>query len=235
MGRAAGWPSTSDRFEPREQLGAFFEDRQVGGEVGVEHGVEAQPPQGGDHLAGDQRAGRIAETLAQGGADGRRGLHDDVLVRLVQGLPDLVDLVLLGDRAHRADGRALAALHAGHRAQVAVEGRADDRLEAAVLGPTGRPTCCVSAQTLTQRRHLMHLPLSRTRAGVEVSIRLRVFSPGIGYLADAQLGGQGLQFAVLVAVAGLALAVVLGEQQFDDHAGGPRARGGCWCRPSCPG
>ena len=39
------------------------------------------------------------------------------------------------------------------------------------------PTFCISTQTLTQRRHLMHLPLSRTRAGVEASIRLRVFSP----------------------------------------------------------
>ena len=43
---------------------------------------------------------------------------------------------------------------------------------------------------------------------------------GVGDLADAQLGGQGLQLAVLVAVAGLALAVVLGEQQFDDGPAG---------------
>ena len=55
--------------------------------------VEAQPAQGGDHLAGHQRAGRIAEALAQGGADGRRGLHDHVLGRVVERLPDLVDLV----------------------------------------------------------------------------------------------------------------------------------------------
>ena len=80
-------------LEPREQLGAFLHDGEVGGEVGVEHGVEAQAAQGGDHLAGDQRAGRVAEALAEGGADGRGGLHDHVLGRVVQRVPDLVDLV----------------------------------------------------------------------------------------------------------------------------------------------
>ena len=82
------------------------------------------------------------------------------------------------------------------------------------------PTCCISRQTLTQRRHLMHLPLSRSKAGVEVSIRLRRLLAVVGDLADAQLGRQGLQLAVLVAVAGLALAVVLGEQQFDHGPAG---------------
>ena len=114
IGRATGCLFDQRLAEPGEQLGAFFQDRQVGGEVGVEDGVEAQPPQGGHHLAGHQRAGRIAEALAQGGADGRGGLHDDVLAGAFQGRPDLFDLVALGDRPHGADGRALAALHAGH-------------------------------------------------------------------------------------------------------------------------
>ena len=100
----------------------------------------------------------------------------DVVVGLVEGLPDLVDLVVFGDGADGADGRALAALHAGHGFQVVVEGRADHRLEAAVLREQGADVLHL-LQTLTQRRHLMHLPLSRTRAGVEVSIRRRVFSP----------------------------------------------------------
>ena len=33
-------------LEPREQLGAFLDDRQVGGEVRVEDPVEPEPPQG---------------------------------------------------------------------------------------------------------------------------------------------------------------------------------------------
>jgi hypothetical protein len=39
------------------------------------------------------------------------------------------------------------------------------------------PTCCTSLQTVTQRRQPMHLPESRTSAGVLSSINLRVFSP----------------------------------------------------------
>ena len=88
IGRAAGWLLDQRRLRSRvKQLGAFLEDRQVGGEVGVEDGVEAQPPQRGDHLAGHQRARRVAEALAQGRPDGRRRLHDDVLVRTLQRLP----------------------------------------------------------------------------------------------------------------------------------------------------
>ena len=39
------------------------------------------------------------------------------------------------------------------------------------------PTPWVSLHTVTQRRHMMHLPLSRMSAGVESSIVLVVFSP----------------------------------------------------------
>ena len=39
------------------------------------------------------------------------------------------------------------------------------------------PTPCVSLHTVTQRRHMMHLPVSRTRAGVDSSTMRRVFSP----------------------------------------------------------
>ena len=93
IGRATGLLVDQGLLEAREQLGAFLHDGEVGGEVGVEHGVEAQPAQGRDHLAGHQRARRVAEALAQGRADGRRGLHDDVLGRVVERRPDLVDLV----------------------------------------------------------------------------------------------------------------------------------------------
>ena len=132
---------------------------------------------------------------------------------VVQGLPDVLDLVLLGDRAHRANRRALPALHAGHGVQVVIEGRADDRFEAAVLRE--------------QRAHV--LPFAADRHAAAALDALAVVAhqgrrggvdplaglfAGEGDFADAQFGGQGLQLAVVVAVAGLALAVVLGEQQF---------------------
>ena len=138
IGRATGSLVDQCLLQPRQQLGPFLHDRQVGGEVRVEDGVETESPQSRDHLAGHQRAGRVAETLAQRRADGRRRLHDDVLVGIVQRVPDLVDLVLFGDRSDRADRRTLAALHAGHRTQVAIERGTDHGVEAAVLRATVR-------------------------------------------------------------------------------------------------
>ena len=216
-GRAASSSLPPARLQPPEQLGAFFEDRQVGGEVGVEDGAEAQPAQGGHHLAGHQRAGRIAETFAQRRADGRRGLHDDVVVGLVERLPNLLDLVLLGDGADGADGRALAALHAGHGAQIVVERRADDGFEAAVLREQGADVLRfqADAHAAAALDALAAVAHQGGRRGVDPLAGLLAV---VGHLADAQFGGQRLQFAVFVAVARLALAVVLREQQFDHRA-----------------
>ena len=200
-----------------QQFGAFLDDRQVGGEVGVEDGVEAESPQGGGHLAGDQRAGRVAETLAQRRANGRRGLDDDMLVRIVERLPDLVDLVLFGDRTDRTDGGTLAALDAGHGAQVAVERRTDRRVETTPLRPQGADMLRLGADAHAAAAldALAVIAHQAGRRGVDPLARL--LRPGYVIVADAQLGRQRLQLAVLAAIAGLAVAVVLGQQQFDDQ------------------
>ncbi len=206
------------RLEPREQFRALFQDREVGGKVRVEYGVEAQPPQSGRHLAGHERARRIAETLAQGGADGRGGLHDDVLAAF-QRRPDLVDLIALGDRTHGTDRRALPALHAGHRRQVVAEGRSDDRLETAVLREQ-RPhvlDLCANAHTTAALDAL---------ARVAKQCRRRRIDPlagplaDVGDFADSQFRGQGLKLAVLATVAGLALAIMLRKQELDHGLAG---------------
>ena len=148
---------------------------------------------------------------------------------------DLFDLVLLGDRAHRADGRALAALHAGHGGQVVVEGRADDRLEAAVLREQRADVLRLGADAHAAAALDALAAVARAGPAWRLSIRRAGLLAGEGDLADAQLGGQRLQLAVLVAVAGLALAVVLGEQQLDDRRGGPGGRGGVLVKTFMPG
>ena len=67
--------------EPLDELGALLDDREVGGEVGVEDAVEAGAAQGGVHLEGHRRAGLEAEQLAHRRARRRGGLDDDVLGR----------------------------------------------------------------------------------------------------------------------------------------------------------
>ena len=73
---------------------------------------------------------------------------------------------------------------------------------------------------------MMHLPLSRMSAGVESSIGLGGLLAFVADLVDAQLARQGAQFAVGAAGAGLAVAVVLGEEQLDDGPAAPCGRGG---------
>ena len=62
----------------------------------------------------------------------------------------------------------------------------------------------------------MHLPLSRTSAGVESSIVFCVLLALVADLVDAEVAGEGAQLAVGAAGAGLAVAVVLRQEQLDD-------------------
>ena len=93
--------------------------------------------------------------------------------------------------------------------------------------PCGKsaPTPWISLQTVTQRRQDTHLPVSRTSAGVVESIELARLLARVGDVGDVQVDGELAQLAVAAADAGLAVAVVLGEEQFEDGAPRPaRAR-----------
>ncbi|OPZ93812.1 MAG: hypothetical protein BWY73_00093 [candidate division TA06 bacterium ADurb.Bin417] len=206
-------------LDPLQEFVAFLDDRQVGAELGVEDPVKTEPTQGGDHPARHPGPGRIPETLAQGGPDGRGGLYDHVQGRVVQGRPDGVDVVLFADGPHRTDGRALAALNAGDRVQAAVEGRADDGLETAPLRVQGSYPLDLGADG--------HAPAAVDALGtVPVQRRgpvIRNFAallPGVGNFPHSQRAADHLQFAILVPLAGLAFAIVVGKDQVQD---GPAA------------
>ena len=94
-----------------EQFGALLHDRQVGGEVGVENVVEAQPTQRCGHLARDAPAFQ-SEILAEGHAHGGGGLHHDRLAGIGERLHHLPDVAVLREGAGRTDGYALAAIDA---------------------------------------------------------------------------------------------------------------------------
>ena len=68
--------------------------------------------------------GGQAEEVAQGHADGGRGLRHEVLLPLLEGLHHLLHRAHLVQGAGGAGQRALAAVHAGGLAEVHLEGRA---------------------------------------------------------------------------------------------------------------
>ena len=115
----------------------FFHDREVGAEVRVEDAVEAEALQGGDHLSRDDGAGRQMEFVAQGDAHGGRDLHDDVLLRILQGVEDALRIVFFRDRSRRTDEAALAAEDAVGRFQGAVVGGRDGDLVASAFEVQG--------------------------------------------------------------------------------------------------
>ena len=72
--------------------------------------------------------------------------------------------------------------------------------------------------TVTQRRHMMHLPESLTRAAVLVS---SIVSRPLSFemdLLDAELACQAPQFAIVAAQAGLAIARMFREQELHHRA-----------------
>ena len=201
--------------EAQDELGALLDDGEVGGEVRVEHAVEADAPQGGVHLEGDRRAGLEAEELAHGRSRRRRRLDDDVLVGIVDGRPDIVRLVLGVERPGGAAVDALAAVDAGGVEQGQLgegldRGRvaAPDRLEHAdLLEVDAGAHAAAAADALV---HVAHHGVAR-----QVGLGHRRVGMAEGELGDAVLLGQRLQLAVAVAHAAVALAVVLAEQELE--------------------
>ena len=95
-----------------EQLIALLHDGQVSSKVGVKNLVESKAAQGSYHLAGCNRAARHAKFLADGDTDRRSGLDDDKFIRVVDGVPNALGVVLLIQCADRTGRYALAAVNA---------------------------------------------------------------------------------------------------------------------------
>ena len=158
----------------------------------------------------------VVEALAERGADRRRGLHDDGLGRVLERVPDLVDLVALLDGAHGADGGALAALHADDVAEVLREGRADEGREAAALGEQAADVLDLVADRDAAAAGDALAGVADERRGAVVD-HLEGLLALVAQLADAEVVGQRAQLAVGGAAADLAVAVVLREEQLDDR------------------
>ena len=216
-----------------DELGGFLEDGHVGGEAGVVDVLEAHELQGGDELARHVLARLRAEVFAQRHADGRSDLDHDGLGGIVQGVPHAVAVLLRHDRAGGADGGALAAVHAFDRAEGRAEGRGHAGVGAAV-GEVDRADALdfgADAHAVAAEHALVRVADERRGGEVDRVVLLHGFEADV---LDAELVGDALQGAVLVAGAGRAFAVVVGEQEFhadlahvadllgvrvDDHAG----------------
>jgi len=99
-------------FQSVDKLGAFFHDRQVGREVGIDDLVDAEFLERGEHLTFDVRADLIAKLFADGGADRRSDLRDNDFFRVANGAFEDFDVVFFTNGAGRARLNAFAAIDA---------------------------------------------------------------------------------------------------------------------------
>ena len=206
-----------------EKLGAFFHDGEVSAPVGVEDIVETEAAEGSGHLAGDDGAGFHAELFAEGDADGGSGLDDDLLGRVGEGLTHVVDVVDEGEGTHGADLDALAAVDAGAVAEFLLEGGSHHRGEAAVDAAEGADALELGAHGLAAAAvdALVHVAVD-AEGGVFLIVALLAFE---GDLADAHLGGEGLEFAVAALLALEAVVRVVAKDQLEDGLAGVEGAG----------
>ena len=207
-----------------EDFGAFFHDGKVGGEVGVEHIVEAEAAEGGRELAGYDGAGLIAEFLAEGDADGGRGLRDNDLVRVAEVVEETVRVVALGQGAGRAHRDALAAVGAVRLGEHAVEGRGDGGVEAAADGAEHAHRLDIVAHAFAAAAEDALVHVAGDGDGLLV-LALGLLAL-VGHLADVEARDEFLELAVVALGAGEAVVRVVGEDELGDGLAGAHDAGG---------
>ncbi len=180
--------------EALDELGTLFHDRDVGGEVRIEHLIEAEHAESRVNLTGRELAGLHAESFAESDADGGSDLDDAGLGGITQSRPDLGRLVVLVNRADGAMGRALTALDAGRLGELNVGSGSHDGLFAAADE-------LESPDVLHLLAHFSAAAALDALVGIENERRSRGIVIAVDHLlrernvADAEIGGDVLELA----------------------------------------
>ena len=202
-----------------DDLGAFFHDGQVSGEVGVEDLVEAQGTESCDHLAGDRHAGLKTEFLADSHADGGSGLNDDGLGGIVDGSPDFFHIADTGDGTDGADVDALSAEGAVGFSQGDHAGSADLGGESAAVAGECADGLNFVADGLAAAAHDALGKVTHDGFAGVIHVEAVLGTAESDFL-NTELGSEHTQFAVLVLGAGQTLLGVVREHELEDGAAG---------------
>ena len=203
--------------EALDELRSFLHDRYVGGEVRVEHLLEAEHTESGIDLARGEFARLHAKSFAESDADGRSDLNEAGLLGVAEGGPNLGGFVVLVDCSDRAVRRALTALDAGRLSE----------LDASCGSHNG----LLAAADEFKSPHVLHLLAHFSAAaaldalvGVEDERRRGLVEIAMDdflrerNLADAEIGGDILKFATAGARALQAVLRVVREDKLENRA-----------------
>ena len=147
--------------------------------------MEAQFTQGGNHFAGNHSAGFQTKAFAQCSANGRRRLHNYCLGWIVEGCPNILNLVAFRDGAHGTYCRTLAALHTNHIVQIAGEGGADNGGKTASLRENAAHTLGIVAHGDAPTAQNAFGGVTYQCGCAVVNVLLALFA-GIGDIADSE-------------------------------------------------
>ena len=199
-----------------QHLGSLLHDCKVCSEVSVEYIVEAELPQGGDHLAGNKCTRLHAEFLSYGSPHSRRGLHYDDFVRVGKVLDKPVGMVTLGKCPDRTYGHALSAICTFALGHHLVECRCYCSIEAPPYCTEGPDSLHFVAHCLTAAAEyaFVHIPDDGSRHFPLARGQLSAVERHFPYIEPQ---GQVLQVAVSGLRAGQAFVRMVGKDELGNY------------------
>ena len=215
---------TQEGFQPLQDLRPFFHNGQVGREIRIENMVEAQEPEGGGHLSGDDAARCHAEFLSERHAHGRGRLGDHHLLRIAEIFQQPVRIVPLRQGAGRTNRHALTTVGTVGFLEHPVKSRGDGGIESPADSP--------------EHPHRLHLVAHAFAAAAKDAFvhvagnggRLFFLARGllalVGHPPDIEPGNQFLEFAVIALWTGQAVVRMIGQNQFGYGFAGAYDTGG---------
>ena len=186
--------------------------------------VEAQEPEGGGHLSGDDAARCHAEFLSERHAHGRGRLGDHHLLRIAEIFQQPVRIVPLRQGAGRTNRHALSTVGTVGFLEHPVKSRGDGGIESPADSP--------------EHPHRLHLVAHAFAAAAKDAFvhvagnggRLFFLARGllalVGHPADIEPGNQFLEFAVIALWTGQAVVRMIGQNQFGYGFAGAYDTGG---------
>ena len=169
----------------------FFHNGKISGELRIEHFIEAEPPQSGNHLSCDQRTRIHPHRFSDADTNGRRCLHDHDFVGIQYFFKHFIRIVAFDNGASRAHQRALSAVGTGNIAKPFFHIRGYFTLYSAFGNINGIHCLHVGAYRNASATQYTFIRIAHNRRRSEIAW-LFFFCTNEPHFLHTKIGGNGL-------------------------------------------